>query len=76
MYLHHANTSEIHIAISGSMGSGKDFLAKYLHKVFAFFEIKIAIIDPKVADLYLLKELGVEVHALFIYWSSFFDDNK
>lgn len=57
-------TSEIHIAISGSSGSGKDFLAKYLLKCLHFLKCKLVIIDPKVADLYLLgKELGVEVHA-------------
>ena len=51
-----------HLAISGSSGSGKSRFTEYLVRCFHSFTRNIVMVDPKMADIYVLgKELGIEV---------------
>lgn len=54
----------VHLAISGSSGSGKSMFVEYLIRAIHSFTHDIVLIDPKMADIYILgKELGLEVHS-------------
>ncbi|HFU4452010.1 TPA: DUF87 domain-containing protein [Streptococcus suis] len=54
----------VHVAISGSSGSGKTHFVRYLIHCLKSFTNQIICIDPKLSDIYLLgKELGLEVFA-------------
>ncbi|AOA00709.1 cell division protein FtsK [Carnobacterium divergens] len=54
----------VHLAVSGSSGSGKSVFVEYLIRLIHSFTDEIVLIDPKMADIYILgKELNLEVHA-------------
>lgn len=54
----------VHVAISGSSGSGKTKFARYLIHCLKSFTNQILCVDPKLSDIYLLgKQLGLEVFA-------------
>ncbi|HEL0222784.1 TPA: cell division protein FtsK [Streptococcus equi subsp. zooepidemicus] len=54
----------VHVAISGSSGSGKTNFARYLIHCLKSFTNQILCVDPKLSDIYLLgKQLGLEVFA-------------
>ncbi|MBF0819679.1 ATPase domain-containing protein [Streptococcus acidominimus] len=59
------NMNEVlHLAISGSSGSGKSKFAEYLLRCISFYNDNILLIDPKMADIYSLgKSLGLKVLA-------------
>lgn len=52
----------VHLAVSGSSGSGKSYFLEYLIRCIRHFTDDITLIDPKMADIYVLgQELGLEV---------------
>ncbi|MEW6857697.1 cell division protein FtsK [Streptococcus iniae] len=54
----------VHVAISGSSGSGKTHFVRYLIYCLKSFTNQILCVDPKLSDIYLLgKQLGLEVFA-------------
>lgn len=54
----------VHMAVSGSSGSGKSFFVEYLIRSLYSFTKDITLIDPKMADIYVLgQELGLSAHS-------------
>lgn len=54
----------VHLAVSGSSGSGKSFFVEYLIRSIHAFTKDIILIDPKMADIYILgQELGLDTHS-------------
>lgn len=52
----------VHLAISGSSGSGKSYFVEYLIRSIRHFTDDITLVDPKMADIYLLgKDLKLPV---------------
>ncbi|WP_370516584.1 helicase HerA domain-containing protein [Granulicatella sp. zg-ZJ] len=51
----------VHMAISGSSGSGKSYFVEYLIRCLHSFTDQIVLVDPKMADIFILgKELRLE----------------
>lgn len=54
----------VHLAISGSSGSGKSKFTEYLVRCLTKTDCQMVLVDPKLADIYALgQELGVQVLA-------------
>lgn len=54
----------VHMAVSGSSGSGKSFFVEYIIRSLRSFTKDITLIDPKMADVFILgQELGLNAYS-------------